>query len=212
MGNSPSKNSGAIDISHFKLQQVIGKGGFGIVRIVQKRDTREFFALKYINKKKCIKKQSVRNIFRERIILEACDHPFIINLQFAFQDDEHMFMLLDLATGGDLRFHLSRVGILPEQTVKIYAAEIASAINYLHNLQILHRDLKPENLLITEDGHIHLTDFNVAIMLKEKIPSSKSGTLSYMAPEMFLNQPYTFSVDWWAYGLIIYECTYNLVL
>lgn len=99
------------------------------------------YALKYINKKKCIKKQSVRNIFRERIILEKCDHPFIINLQFAFQDDEHMFMVIDLAIGGDLRFHLVRYGYLPEQTVRIYAAEIASALSYLHANEILHRYL-----------------------------------------------------------------------
>lgn len=64
-----------VDISHFKLQQVIGKGGFGVVRIVQKRDTKRKFALKYINKKRCIKKQAVRNMFRERLILEKCSHP-----------------------------------------------------------------------------------------------------------------------------------------
>jgi serine/threonine protein kinase len=181
MGNSPSTDSGStIDISNFKLRQIIGKGGFGVVRIVEKRDTKQKYALKYINKKKCIKKQSVRNIFRERIILERCDHPFIINLQFAFQDDEHMFMVLDLAIGGDLRFHLVRNGILPEKTIRIYAMEIAAAISYLHSNDILHRDIKPENLLIDERGHIHLTDFNVAIMLKEKIPTSRSGTTAYM--------------------------------
>jgi serine/threonine protein kinase len=181
MGNSSSAVSGnTIDISHFKLRQIIGKGGFGVVRIVEKRDSKMKYALKYINKRKCIKKQSVRNIFRERIILERCEHAFIINLQFAFQDDEHMFMILDLAIGGDLRFHLVRNGLLPEKTVRIYAAEVSSAISYLHANDILHRDIKPENLLIDEHGHIHLTDFNVAIMLKEKIPTSRSGTTSYM--------------------------------
>jgi serine/threonine kinase 32 len=73
--------------------------------------------------------------------LEKCDHPFIINLQFAFQDDEHMFMVIDLAIGGDLRFHLVRYGYFPEQTVRIYAAEIASALSYLHANEILHRYL-----------------------------------------------------------------------
>lgn len=91
-----------------------------------------------------------------------------------------MFMVLDLALGGDLRFHLMRVGILPEQTTRVYAAECASAISYLHANQIIHRDLKPENLLLDGEGHIHITDFNVAIMLNEKIPSSRSGTTSYM--------------------------------
>ncbi|KAJ3000298.1 hypothetical protein HDV02_006510 [Globomyces sp. JEL0801] len=208
MGNANSTDQ--VDISHFKLQQVIGKGGFGMVRIVQKRDTKVKFALKYINKKKCVKKDAVRNIFRERLILEKCNHPFIINLQFAFQDDAHMFMVLDLALGGDLRFHLMRVGCLPEQTVKIYTAEISSAIAYLHSLDIIHRDLKPENLLLDERGHIHVTDFNVAVMLNQKIPSSKSGTAAYMAPEMLIHKPYAYSVDWWGLGIIIYECTYNI--
>ena len=107
--------------------------------MVTKRDTKQKFALKYINKKKCIQKGSVKNIFRERFILEKCKHPFIINLQFAFQDDNFMFMVLDLALGGDLRFHLQRIGCLPDQTIKIYTAEISSAIYYLHTNQILHR-------------------------------------------------------------------------
>ena len=73
------------------------------------------------------------------MILEKCDHPFIINLQFAFQDNEHLFFVIDLATGGDLRFHLVRSGHLPNQTVQLYAAEIATALHYLHSNQILHR-------------------------------------------------------------------------
>lgn len=97
-----------------------------------------------------------------------------------------MFMVIDLASGGDLRFHMVRIGVLPEQTVRLYAAEISSAVAYLHSNDILHRllllirDLKPENILIDEGGHVHLTDFNVAIMLNEKIPTSKSGTTTYM--------------------------------
>ena len=73
------------------------------------------------------------------MILEELDHPFIVNLQFAFQDDEHMFMVLDLATGGDVRFHLKTVGILPEPTVRLYAAEIISALTYLHSKNVIHR-------------------------------------------------------------------------
>jgi len=180
------------------------------VREVIKRDTKKKYALKYINKEKCIEKGSVKNIFRERMILEECEHPFIINLQFAFQDDNWMFMVLDLAKGGDLRFHLNRYGILPEQTVRMYAAEISSALFYLHSKQIVHRDLKPENLLLDEGGHVCITDFNVAVMLTEKVPSSRSGTTTYMAPEMFTKQPYKYSVDWWALGCVLYECSYSM--
>jgi serine/threonine kinase 32 len=72
--------------------------------------------------------------------------------------------------------------------------------------------LKPENLLVDRDGHLLLTDFNVCSNLAIRIPTSPSGTRPYMAPEMFISKPYRFSVDWWAVGIILYECTYGRVI
>ncbi len=128
-----------MNIGHFKLLQIVGKGAFGAVRVVQKRVTKERYALKYISKEKCIRKKMVKNIFRERLILELVNNPFIINLQYAFQDDRHLFFVIDLAEGGDLRFHLNRIGCLSLATIKIYSAELSSAIHYLHSLKIVHR-------------------------------------------------------------------------
>lgn len=129
-----------VNIGHFKLQQVIGKGAFGVVRVVQKKNhAKRKYALKYMSKEKIIKKKMIKNVFRERFILEQADHPFIINLQYAFQDDHHLFFVLDLALGGDLRFTMCRSGCLSLNTTRVYAAELCSAINYLHGLQILHR-------------------------------------------------------------------------
>ncbi|KAI8925427.1 kinase-like domain-containing protein [Entophlyctis helioformis] len=200
----------AVDLSHFRMHQVIGKGGFGMVRIVEEKKSKQQFALKYINKRQCIKKHSVENIFRERLILQELNHPYIVNLQFAFQDDEYMFMGLDLALGGDVRFHLLRQGGLSEQTVRVYMAEIAQALGYIHKHQIIHRDLKPENLLIDQEGHVRITDFNVAYWVKDKLPSSRSGTLNYMSPETLSGRRYSYAVDWWALGVTMYEAFYGI--
>jgi serine/threonine protein kinase len=83
-----------VDLRHFKLGRSIGRGAFGKVKVVIKRDTKKLYALKYINKEQCIKKRAYRNIFRERALLENIEHPFIVNLRFAFQDDENMVFFL----------------------------------------------------------------------------------------------------------------------
>eukprot|EP00158_Paraphelidium_tribonemae_P006300 Partr_v1_DN27766_c1_g1_i4_m67247 putative AGC YANK protein kinase len=131
--------NGEVDLRHFELLRSVGKGAFGKVRIVQKKNDKKIYALKYINKMKCIKMKAVNNIIQERRLLEAINYPFITNLRFAFQDDENMFMILDLMLGGDLRFHLDRNGPMKEAVVRFYCAELALSINYLHDKQIVHR-------------------------------------------------------------------------
>lgn len=112
------------------------------MRIVQHKRDKRMYALKYINKVKCIKMRAVENIIQERRLLEEVNHPFICNLRFAFQDDENMFMVLDLMLGGDLRFHLDRKQDgLSEAMVKFYCAEVACGLSHLHSKRIVHRYL-----------------------------------------------------------------------
>ena len=196
----------------FKLEGVLGKGAFGKVRLVEHKLTKEKYALKYINKRKCIDQKSTKNIYRERVLLQDLAHPLLVNLKYAFQDDENLFFIIDYAQGGDLRFHLDKMGRIDDETLKIYAAEMASAIHYLHTQYVAHRDLKPENLLLDAQGHILLTDFNIAVNLKVHKPKNQSGTRKYLAPEMYSGKPYGTSVDWWAMGIIMYECVYGMVI
>ncbi|KAJ3099233.1 hypothetical protein HDU96_010768 [Phlyctochytrium bullatum] len=199
-----------VELRHFNLLRCVGKGAFGKVRIVEKRDTKKLYALKYINKLQCIRMRAIQNIFRERAILEEINHPFVVNLRFAFQDDENMFMVLDLMMGGDLRYHLDRLGGFPEAAARLMAAEMSTAIAYLHSKSIVHRDLKPDNVLLDEDGHAHLTDFNIAVNFSQrKYLKSHSGTHSYMAPEIFRDQGYLWQIDWWSLGILIYELLYG---
>jgi len=199
-----------VELRHFNLLRCVGKGAFGKVRIVEHRESKKLYALKYINKVQCIKIRAVQNIIRERYILEEIEHPFIVNLRYAFQDDENMFMVIDLMMGGDLRYHLYRLGGFSEEMIRFFASEISCALNYLHQKNILHRDLKPDNILLDTKGHSHITDFNIATKVDpNKLPRSQSGTLAYMAPEVFKGKGYSYSVDWWGLGVILYECLYG---
>jgi len=128
-----------VELSHFHLLRSVGKGAFGKVRVVQHKRTKEIYALKYINKAKCIRMRAVENIIQERRLLEEVEFSLICNLRYAFQDDENLFMVLDLMLGGDLRFHLERAGPMREDVVRFYIAELALALDALHERRIIHR-------------------------------------------------------------------------
>lgn len=206
---------GELSLRHFQLLRSVGRGAFGKVRIVQKRDDKKLYALKYINKEKCIKMKAVHNIIQERKLLEEIKNNFIVNLQYAFQDDENLFMVLDLMLGGDLRYRLDRNGPISEECVRFYVAELSVALEYLHTNRIVHRDIKPDNLLLDEHGHIHLTDFNVAVRVKpDRLLTAAAGTRAYMAPEILMQKQektgYFTSVDWWSLGIVMYECLFGV--
>lgn len=200
-----------VNFDHFQILRAIGKGSFGKVCIVQKRDTKKMYAMKYMNKQKCVERDEVRNVFRELQIMQGLEHPFLVNLWYSFQDEEDMFMVVDLLLGGDLRYHLQQNVHFTEGAVKLYVCELALALEYLQRYHIIHRDIKPDNILLDEHGHVHITDFNIATVLKgtEKA-SSMAGTKPYMAPEVFQvyvdgGPGYSYPVDWWSLGVTAYE-------
>jgi len=201
---------GDVNLFHFILLKSVGKGAFGKVRVVQHKQTRDLYALKYINKAKCVKMKAVANIIQERRLLEEVDHPFIVNLRYAFQDDENCFFVLDLMLGGDLRFHLERMGHFAEDAVRIYIAELGSALAFLHEKKIIHRDLKPDNILLDERGHAHITDFNIAVHYSEKrLLTGVAGSMAYMAPEILTKKGYSYMIDWWSLGVCAFELIFG---
>lgn len=199
-----------VELNHFNLLRSVGKGAFGKVRVVQHKKTNQIYALKYINKAQCLKMKAVDNIIQERRLLEEIDCLFCCNLRYAFQDDENMFMVLDLMLGGDLRFHLDRMGQMKEEMVRFYMAEISFALSFLHSKKIVHRDLKPDNVLLDEKGHVHLTDFNIAVHYREEKPlTAVAGSMAYMAPEILAKKGYLSTIDWWSLGVMMYELLFG---
>ncbi|XP_048187253.1 serine/threonine-protein kinase 32A [Perognathus longimembris pacificus] len=198
-----------VNFDHFEILRAIGKGSFGKVCIVQKNDTKKMYAMKYMNKQKCVERNEVRNVFKELQIMQGLEHPFLVNLWYSFQDEEDMFMVVDLLLGGDLRYHLQQNVRFEEDTVKLFICELAMALDYLQGQRIIHRDMKPDNILLDEHGHVHITDFNIAAVLPDEARiTTLAGTKPYMAPEMFGSRKeagYSFAVDWWSLGVTAYE-------
>lgn len=206
---TPIDFDGEVTLFHFSLLRCVGKGAFGKVRVVQHKQTQELYALKYINKAHCVKMKAVPNVIQERRLLEEIDHPFVVNMRYAFQDDENCFFVLDLMLGGDLRFHLERLGSLPEDVVRFYIAQLSCALSYLHEKGIMHRDLKPDNILLDARGNAHLTDFNIAVHFGERKLTGVAGSMAYMAPEILIKKGYTCHIDWWSLGVCAYELIFG---
>ncbi|KAL8840757.1 MAG: hypothetical protein Q9170_001195 [Blastenia crenularia] len=122
---------------------------------------------------------------------------------------QRSYIVVDLMNGGDLRFHISRK-TFTEEAVRFWVAELGCALRYIHKQGIVHRDLKPDNVLLDSEGHVHLADFNVASEFRpDKKLHSKSGTLAYLAPEVYGGGGYLDEVDWWSLGVTFYEAIYN---
>lgn len=201
-----SKTTG-VTAEDFELLKVIGKGSFGKVMQVKKKDTHKIYAMKVLKKAQLVKRKQVAHTKTERKVLEDISNPFIVSLRFAFQTDTKLYMILDYFTGGELFFHLKNGGRFTEERARFYAAEIAIALQCLHDHEIVYRDLKPENVLLDEEGHIRLTDFGLS---KENVSTTKlthtfCGTPEYLAPEVIHGQGYGTPVDWWSLGTLLYE-------
>jgi serine/threonine protein kinase len=202
-----TKNSGKVNVKDFDLLKVVGRGNFGKVMQVRKRDTQRIYAMKVLRKDAVIAADAVKHTLSESSVLRRINHPFIVNLKYAFQTKDKLYMILDYLNGGELFFHLSNVDRFPESRAKMYAAEIVLALGYLHENQIVYRDLKPENLLLDMQGHVCVTDFG---LVKEGLPYGQltytfCGSPEYLAPEILQAKGYGRAVDWWALGTFLYE-------
>lgn len=188
------------------LHQVacLGVGSFGKVLLV--KYSGKAYALKIMSKHKIVGMNLQRHLLREKQVLEECLSPFIVNLVAHFQDEGHVYFMMDLALGGDFFTHL-RANRKPvtEDAARFYVGCVVLALEYLHARNIAFRDLKPENLLLEENGYLKLADFGFAKNIKSGKSYTMCGTPEYLAPELVLQSGHNQAVDWWAVGILLYE-------
>ena len=161
--------------------------------------------MKEMNKAKIIDKKSDKSVKSERDLLSKLNHPFIINMHFSFQDSDNLYLVMDLLTGGDLRYHICKKRYFTEEQSKFFISCIILGLEYCHYYNIIHRDIKPENLILDSKGYVHITDFGIAKIQVSNNHKETSGTPGYMSPEVLCGQNHTISVDYFAVGVMGYE-------
>ncbi|OMJ65898.1 hypothetical protein SteCoe_37454 [Stentor coeruleus] len=192
---------------HFRPMQMLGKGSFGEVFLVEKKDSKQLLAMKILMKNKIMGQNLIRYAMTERNVASAVKHPFIVGLRYSFQTDNKLYLLLDYCSGGSLGGFLIKEKRFSEDRSRIYLCEILLALDELHKRDIIYRDLKPDNVVIDAEGHAMLTDFGLSkegVMDKD---SAKSfcGSVAYLAPEMLKRIGHGKAVDWYLLGVLLYE-------
>ncbi|KAE8656847.1 Phototropin-2 [Hibiscus syriacus] len=212
-----------IGLKHFRPVKSLGSGDTGSVHLVELCGTGMYFAMKAMDKGVMLNRNKVHRACAEREILNMLDHPFLPALYASFQTKTHVCLITDYFPGGELFMLLDRqpMKVVKEEAVRFYAAQVVVALEYLHFQGIIYRDLKPENVLLQDNGHVALTDFDLScltsckpqllipatdekrnqqrpIFMAEPMRASNSfvGTEEYIAPEIISGAGHTSAVDW----------------
>ncbi|XP_075144518.1 cAMP-dependent protein kinase catalytic subunit 2-like [Haematobia irritans] len=197
----PSPDTG---LDGYNELAILGVGSYGRVILTKNVQTGKYNAVKILIKDTIVKMKQVRHVHSEKMVLASIRFPFLINLEFSCKDFDHLYLGLPFINGGELFNYHRKVKKFNEKQTRFYAAQVFMGLEYLHNMSILYRDLKPENILIDSRGYLKITDFGFAKRVETRT-LTLCGTPEYLAPEIILSKPYGQSVDWWAFGILLYE-------
>jgi hypothetical protein len=198
-----------IGLDHFNFLAVLGKGNFGKVMLAETKSSKKLYAIKVLKKEFIIENDEVESTKSEKRVFLVANkerHPFLLNLHACFQTETRVYFVMEYISGGDLMLHIQR-GQFGLKRAQFYAAEVCLALKYFHENGVIYRDLKLDNILLTLDGHIKIADYGLC---KEEMwygstTSTFCGTPEFMAPEILLDKKYGRAVDWWAFGVLIYQ-------
>lgn len=198
-----------IGLDDFNFLAVLGKGNFGKVMLAETKTSKQLYAIKVLKKEFIIENEEVESIRSEKRVLLIANkerHPFLINLHAAFQTETRVYFVMEYISGGDLMLHIQR-GQFGTKRAQFYAAEVCLALKYFHENGVIYRDLKLDNIMLTLDGHIKVADYGLCKedMWYGSTTSTFCGTPEFMAPEILLDKKYGRAVDWWAFGVLIYQ-------
>lgn len=190
----------------YTMKDLLGTGAFSQVRLAEKKDDpTTVCAVKIIDKKALKGKED--SLENEIKVLRRLEHPNIVELMETFEDKEHVYLVIQLVTGGELFDRIVDKGSYTEKDAADLLRQVIEAIDYMHTMGVVHRDLKPENLLYycqDEDSKIMISDFGLSKMEDSGIMATACGTPGYVAPEVLAQKPYGKAVDVWSIGVIAY--------
>lgn len=205
----PASSDRAVTLDDFNFLAVLGKGNFGKVMLAEEKHTGQLYAIKVLKKEFIIENDEIDSTRSEkRVFLTAAreQHPFLLNLHSCFQTETRVYFVMEYVSGGDLMLHIQREQFNLHRA-RFYAAEVLLALEYFHKHGIIYRDLKLDNIMLTLDGHIKIADYGLCKegMWHGHTTATFCGTPEFMAPEILLEQRYGRAVDWWAFGILLYE-------
>lgn len=196
-------------MNNYTFIRVVGKGSYGEVHLVKHKTDRKQYVIKKLNLTTSSKRER-RAAEQEAQLLSQLRHPNIVTYRESWEgDDCQLYIVMGFCEGGDLyhRLKQQKGELLPEKQVVEWFVQIAMALQYLHERNILHRDLKTQNIFLTKTNIIKVGDLGIARVLENQndMASTLIGTPYYMSPELFSNKPYNYKSDVWALGCCVYE-------